>query len=931
MRKLNKIVFCALVAICLLAPVLVVSAEEPSSSIQASLDAFVGVAYKVNGYRDNGGQWVTIAGVKPVVDNIRGYNCGGFILEAARELYGPIKLEDVIKRRPDSDTNSAWVTYGRDEILNIADLFGGRLFPLEGAEEGAGIPVSEVESINFRNDRVYLATFSRPEDSARTFHHVALIYQKTIWEAVNPEVQKVDLAAIAKRYLETEKIFLVELPLPSSQKSASEIYRFSLVRSDQKYTDNMLRVLNKIGNGQDKLIIPSNGKISFNDTIGCLAAECGYHSVFIPSKGWIPTAGACDVASFISYVAKQAGLNPVATDRDHGPVQGVPKEDLVVIWNPGKDLSVSNPLGHNVTIRWQVQDNILEMWSENGSQNKSSASKIRAAKGTNPVFDWEQPLAPMWQLSPTVLWWRDNIYKWAKIYRLNPNIAAAIMQIESCGHPETPSPANAQGLFQVMPDHFKGSDKSLMTDRQTNAKYGLSYYKEVLSLAKNDWKMALAAYNAGPGVLYRPYATWPAETQKYYYWAGMAEDAFLAKSDSVVLREWLAIGGSLCTRAAAWQEIHPQEASKGSLAIGRDDYGNMVVIDLKDISPVVVITVLLVVFWIIQKWIFRRIGRTAIVITTILVVVLWFPLPLLHLTRIQEYNKLEQYSNLPLEWKRKIEASKTAKAIDVIYEIGEIAQKVGIGLSEDVVEKINWAKETKDVGIEVLDWLSRDPVLTPIGMFLSKEIQLAVVEKTPLIDPSFLRSKDSFSPLFEPETKFLVREVKSEDGKYNPWGIHGDLCYSCTGLRSQLGTDIAVSTAITMSSPITGTIEMVVISDTSGSLIWIANQYTRFGLVGINPDDARKFTPGNLVKAGDPLGHRSAEFLHVIFERRNTNGTWGDYPITAVLLESLNIAELRWFETVPPRTNKYVPTSEELRQRSSILDLEMEVIEVPNK
>ena len=50
--------------------------------------------------------------------------------------------------------------------------------------------------------------------------------------------------------------------------------------------------------------------------------------------------------------------------------------------------------------------------------------------------------------------WGNNITRWANTASLDPNLAAVVMQIESCGDPRALSRAGAKGLFQVMPFHF---------------------------------------------------------------------------------------------------------------------------------------------------------------------------------------------------------------------------------------------------------------------------------------------------------------------------------------------------------------------------------------------------------------------------------------------------------------------------------------------
>lgn len=149
-----------------------------------------------------------------------------------------------------------------------------------------------------------------------------------------------------------------------------------------------------------------------------------------------------------------------------------------------------------------------------------------------------------------VLRWEPEIIRWAADFELDPNLVAAVMQIESCGNPQAVSYAGAQGLFQVMPFHFASEED--MLDPETNAGRGVAYLAEMLGKNSNDVGLALAAYNAGPAAASRGWDAWSAETQRYYRWGtGIYGDIAAGLQASPTLAEWLAAGGeSLCRQAA---------------------------------------------------------------------------------------------------------------------------------------------------------------------------------------------------------------------------------------------------------------------------------------------------------------------------------------------------------------------------------------------
>lgn len=156
-------------------------------------------------------------------------------------------------------------------------------------------------------------------------------------------------------------------------------------------------------------------------------------------------------------------------------------------------------------------------------------------------------LAPLF--TPEIQFWSSDIVRWASEHGLDPNIAATVMQIESCGNPDARSSAGASGLFQVMPFHFMPFEN--VYDPETNALRGLDYLARSLQNSGGDARLAFAGYNGGIGVIGRAEYTWAAETVRYAYWSsGIYADAQLNASQSDRLNEWLAAGGaSLCRNA----------------------------------------------------------------------------------------------------------------------------------------------------------------------------------------------------------------------------------------------------------------------------------------------------------------------------------------------------------------------------------------------
>jgi hypothetical protein len=152
--------------------------------------------------------------------------------------------------------------------------------------------------------------------------------------------------------------------------------------------------------------------------------------------------------------------------------------------------------------------------------------------------------------TPEVRHWSPVIYAWAQAYKVDPNLIATVIQIESCGDAQAVSRSGAQGLFQVMPSHFQPGED--MQDILTNGRRGMDYLAQGLELADGDAGLALAGYNGGHGVINMDRVRWSAETQRYYQWGSrIYQDAVQGRPTSQAVQDWLDAGGSrLCQQAA---------------------------------------------------------------------------------------------------------------------------------------------------------------------------------------------------------------------------------------------------------------------------------------------------------------------------------------------------------------------------------------------
>lgn len=110
----------------------------------------------------------------------------------------------------------------------------------------------------------------------------------------------------------------------------------------------------------------------------------------------------------------------------------------------------------------------------------------------------------------------------ASDYGLSPNLLQAVVETESGGNPAATSSAGAMGLMQLMPETAASLGVTDAYNPASNLNGGAKYLRGLIN-RYGDLRLALAAYNCGPGTLSRLGVTnWdrdqgklPAQTQAY--------------------------------------------------------------------------------------------------------------------------------------------------------------------------------------------------------------------------------------------------------------------------------------------------------------------------------------------------------------------------------------------------------------------------------
>jgi soluble lytic murein transglycosylase-like protein len=120
----------------------------------------------------------------------------------------------------------------------------------------------------------------------------------------------------------------------------------------------------------------------------------------------------------------------------------------------------------------------------------------------------------------------EKITRIARAYGVDHNLVREVIRAESNFNPYAVSRAGAKGLMQLMESTAKALNVDNVYDPEQNIAGGTKYLRHLLNRYNGNVKVALAAYNAGPGRIRRlgidtdaeleaKYDQLPQETQRY--------------------------------------------------------------------------------------------------------------------------------------------------------------------------------------------------------------------------------------------------------------------------------------------------------------------------------------------------------------------------------------------------------------------------------
>lgn len=100
-----------------------------------------------------------------------------------------------------------------------------------------------------------------------------------------------------------------------------------------------------------------------------------------------------------------------------------------------------------------------------------------------------------------------QIYRAAEAERVDPGLAFHLVRVESSFRPRVVSYAGAVGYTQVLPSTARwlvpSTTRAQLFDPETNLQIGFRYLRYLMDYYDGDVRLALTAYNRGPGTVDR--------------------------------------------------------------------------------------------------------------------------------------------------------------------------------------------------------------------------------------------------------------------------------------------------------------------------------------------------------------------------------------------------------------------------------------------
>ncbi len=146
----------------------------------------------------------------------------------------------------------------------------------------------------------------------------------------------------------------------------------------------------------------------------------------------------------------------------------------------------------------------IELKKENLNEIERPKDNFEIDNRPGDFFKVTQPIRIKENISsdPILMKYGDEILKAAEKYSLDPALIISVIKAESNGDHKAVSPAGAKGLMQLIDSTAAELNVKNVFNPSENIDGGSRYLKNMLDRFKS-LKLALAAYNAGPGNVMR--------------------------------------------------------------------------------------------------------------------------------------------------------------------------------------------------------------------------------------------------------------------------------------------------------------------------------------------------------------------------------------------------------------------------------------------
>lgn len=203
-----------------------------------------------------------------------------------------------------------------------------------------------------------------------------------------------------------------------------------------------------------------------------------------PSRTALENIRRNPVRSGLIGLAVAGTAAPIAINRHQQALRTNPDHESMM----ARGLGIGDPTERGVVEAWQE----MEGAAADAAEERERAIEESVARYANYGLTRELAAA---------------IYDAADEHAIDPEVAYGLVRAESSFKNTSTSPVGAVGLTQLMPRTAEwlepGITKSELRDPDTNLRIGFGYLRSLIDKYSGDTRLALLAYNRGPGTVDR--------------------------------------------------------------------------------------------------------------------------------------------------------------------------------------------------------------------------------------------------------------------------------------------------------------------------------------------------------------------------------------------------------------------------------------------